>query len=366
MKFLDSNSEMKKILPLEFVRNKKILIIGNYGDGNLGDEAILKSLITYLHDYDIHKIYVPTKNVSFLNLEFKNYHNVIPIHYLSLIKILKAFLASNTIIIGGGGIYSKYSGLGVYLSTILSTIIKTFFKKGLVFLSIGYSTTTPKLLKLISKYAFIVADLISVRDKKSRENIIKLGIKNKKVITTVDLTLLPFLSLPGPEYGKKLLEENGIDMSKLLVGIALNGTKDNEINKRIVGVFSDIIKWLLDKYDATIIFFQFCPAYVSKMSDKIFVEEIISKLPQYYKERCKLLDYYPPEIVMSIIQHLKLLIGMRFHSLIFAYRMNIPFIGISYEEKCSNFLQEIGKKIFRVESINTTELKTEIYRILGD
>ena len=50
------------------------------------------------------------------------------------------------------------------------------------------------------------------------------------------------------------------------------------------------------------------------------------------------------------------MIAMRLHSLIFAYRQNVKFIAISYDEKCKSFLDAIGHKYFEVRNLNKNSL----------
>ncbi len=47
--------------------------------------------------------------------------------------------------------------------------------------------------------------------------------------------------------------------------------------------------------------------------------------------------------LMGVISHLRLLVGMRLHSLIFAACVGTPFEGISYDPKVETFLRQFGK-----------------------
>ncbi|ENN96226.1 polysaccharide pyruvyl transferase CsaB [Methanocaldococcus villosus KIN24-T80] len=364
-KFYSDVDKALSLVPKDFIYGKKILIIGNYGDGNLGDEAMLKVLYNYLISNGVNLIYVITKNPAFYQRYIKN-SRFQPVLATNLLAVLKAFLVCDTIIIGGGSIYSRYSGLGVYIASLLSIFIRLLLNKKILILGIGFSSSTPLLLKFICKYLFKICNFIYVRDSISFKNIRNLGIK-KKIIVSKDLVFSSFIQPFDKKLGKKILEKEGIkiDKGKRLVGLALNFSGKKEKDEKIIAIFKEIIPWLIDKYNAEILFFTFCPAFVSKISDTFLFKKIYGELGNKYKKKCHILSYYLPEEVMSIFMNLDLVIGSRFHSMVFAYKVGTPFVGISYEEKCSAFLSEIRKPLINIESLDAKTLKGEISRILG-
>ena len=62
---------------------------------------------------------------------------------------------------------------------------------------------------------------------------------------------------------------------------------------------------------------------------------------------------------MGIIGNMDMVIGMRFHSLIFAAVMNIPVVGIMYLHKSECFLEEIAQKRYAVGIGDGTLRKAE-------
>ncbi|WP_179193000.1 polysaccharide pyruvyl transferase family protein [Thermococcus litoralis] len=357
------------MIPQEFIRNKRVIIIGNYGDGNLGDEAMLLVLLRYLRKQEVSSVYIPTKNTKFI---LETYHYkfpfVFPIYFLDVVRVLLLFLYGDTIIIGGGSIYSQESGIGTMFSSILAFLVKVLFRKRLIFIGIGYSKHTKRLLKEISKLPLSVADIISVRDNQSLNNIISLGVKPDNVIVTKDLTLSSLLLPASSQYGKEILIREGVPTNDevMLIGISVRYTDNKIANENIVEVLPKVIKWILDNAtNAYIIFLPFGPAYVSKVSDSKFALQILSQLPERYKKRCKIISYHPPSIMLSIIKHLDVLIGMRYHALVFAYKVGVPYIGISYDEKCTNFLIDTNNRIIAAENLTVDDLINELKKYVG-
>ncbi|AIU69535.1 hypothetical protein TEU_03775 [Thermococcus eurythermalis] len=357
---------LNTVIPPEFIRDKRVVIIGNYGDGNLGDEAMLLILLRYLHKLNVNSVYIPTKNPSFISVTYKHkYPSIFPIYFLDVIRILLSFLCADTIIIGGGSIYSQESGIGTVFSSILGFLARTLFKKRLIFAGIGYSKSTKRFVKEISKLPLSVADIISVRDYQSLNNILSLGVKPDRVMITKDITLFPFLLPASPQYGREILIHEGVPVNYevTLVGISVRYTDSKVANEKVVRVLPEVIKWIVDNANAYIIFLPFGPAYVSRVSDSEFAMRIISQLPERYKQRCKVISYYPPSIMLSIIKHLDVIIGMRYHALVFAYKVGVPYVGISYDEKCTNFLVDTGKKVIQAEDLSFDELINELKKI---
>ncbi len=54
-------------------------------------------------------------------------------------------------------------------------------------------------------------------------------------------------------------------------------------------------------------------------------------------------DCYSSDIQQTIIRDASLLIGARYHSIVFAINQNVPFLALSYEHKISGLLETLGK-----------------------
>lgn len=332
---------MEHNLPLS--TQSKILLIGNYGDGNLGDEAILEVLLQKCNASNVTSIAVPSKVPGLL----KQLHS----SKFTPIKLRETPLylcTSNMIIIGGGGLFSRYSGFFVYLLVLFGILSKLLHKK-VYYYGIGFSTSTPALLKYIAKLGFLCSDHVSVRDIRSYNTLLRLGVSRKKIslIKDVALELIPTSS----KKIESILTDEKIPRKKYLIGMALNYTSCPETNALLEHTFPKIVDTIINETHAEVIYFTFCPAYVSTVSDRVLGEEIKCHLVN--PSRFHVLKYYPPDVVLGIFMKLDASIAMRFHSQVFSSMAKIPFYGISYEEKCASFLEEQGAAWVPVEKIGT-------------
>lgn len=70
--------------------------------------------------------------------------------------------------------------------------------------------------------------------------------------------------------------------------------------------------------------------------------------------------------MLSIIGCMDLLVGVRLHSLIYAAIMGVPLIGISYDPKCTAFLNSVGlDKLSTRDGYTAEAFETEAARVLG-
>ncbi len=53
-------------------------------------------------------------------------------------------------------------------------------------------------------------------------------------------------------------------------------------------------------------------------------------------------DKYSSDIQQAIISHSKMVVGARYHSIVFALNNNVPFVALSYEHKIVGLLEELG------------------------
>jgi len=69
-------------------------------------------------------------------------------------------------------------------------------------------------------------------------------------------------------------------------------------------------------------------------------------------------DQYSSDIQQQIIRGARLLVGARYHSVVFSLNNAIPFVGLSYEHKISGLLTSLGKEdcmVDLIEGLNSPE-----------
>jgi polysaccharide pyruvyl transferase WcaK-like protein len=94
------------------------------------------------------------------------------------------------------------------------------------------------------------------------------------------------------------------------------------------------------------------------------MDEIHQKMKN--KDRAKIIrGMYSPQEILGVVGQMDMMIGMRLHSLIFAARMNVPVVGLSYDTKTSEFLRMIGQDRWSCDykNININNVFQNIYHV---
>lgn len=308
----------------------KIVVCGNYGAKNIGDEMILKGLLAYLKDkYQSCDITVMSANPA----ETAKFHNVNTVPQLpaGLRSIAKSTLqkSSSTIhaikecdrfILGGGGLFasqSKRANLIWYLQA--RPAIK--YHRPLEILGQSLGTPRGAVEKTIIRKIFNYATHISVRDQASKKSLEQLGIR-KTVEVSPDLA---FYSRANSQHQD----------SSNTIAISLRYTKNwpSHLKQDLIQICNQLIA---DGHTINFVNFQ----QGSDSDDKIH-REIAQKLDS--KDKFTTTNPNSPQEAEQEIANSKLLIGMRLHSLITALKTGTPFLAISYGEKIQNFLTDLNK-----------------------
>lgn len=341
---------------------KYISILGYYGYGNTGDEAILESIILLLNKYLPCEFIVFTENPEVVS----NTHNVLAV-YSSRHKIFKNFLQiiqtlskSDMFIYGGGNILG--GGYRQTFSWISKILLAKILGKPTVIYAVGVAPDFHKKLKIFKRTILNgTVDIISVRDEDSKKKLENMGIK--KVYLTADPALC--LEPVGSLRVQEILCKEGITIGGRhpLIGICLRGTYTDQLfpekNEYVQfkKTLSLVVDQLITNLDAEVVFI---PMRYTPPDNKIAFE-ILGMIP--HKEKIKIIaDRYTPQEVMGILGKMDMVIGMRLHSLILAAAMSVPMGGIVYHPKVKNFLLQLNQniKFWDINNLNCNELKRGI------
>jgi len=82
------------------------------------------------------------------------------------------------------------------------------------------------------------------------------------------------------------------------------------------------------------------------IGDRLTCDAVASRLPG---ERVEVVEYDPnPLFAFRAIQASDLVVGMRLHSLIYAYAASVPFIALNYHVKVQDFVEVVGADEVRI------------------
>jgi len=332
----------------------QMMISGYYGFKNTGDEAILYSMVKNI------RAKIPKADITVLTknpLETSRDYQVNSINRMQWMQILKCFAHTDIFISGGGGLLQDSTGRGwsilYYLGLILMAKI---YRIPVIIYAQGIGPVNRKFNKILIKWVLNQIDLITVRDRQSKDLLKKLEVKNPLVYVNAD-----------PSF---LLEKKNIDIilekiprlkefidgnNQPLIGISLRNYKGNSEDLR--EKFARIADNLIQEYKAKIIFIPF------KADEDVYLSMKIMELMENSEQAYVLKEQFEPEILLTLISRLSLILGMRLHSIMFSSLVQIPFLAFNYDPKVKNFVYNLNLPEL---SLKTVKKKIEYIRENND
>ncbi|AUC62182.1 polysaccharide pyruvyl transferase CsaB [Cyanobacterium sp. HL-69] len=299
---------------------KKAIICGYYGQGNAGDEALLLSLIERLPK-DIEPIVLsgnPTLTTK--NYGIKSYSR------LDIAKQIISLGKQDYFIWGGGSLMQDITSIKSPL--FYASLMKLAQLKGLTTIAYaqGIGPLNFPLTQWITKQVLKGCEGISVRDKGSAK--------------ILDNWNLSYFIAPDPVWA--LSSEKKINISLLKAPlIAVNVRQHSTLTDQKLQLLIDSIKQLQKATKANVILIPF------QIKQDL---SLCQKIEEQLKDNCQVIIIENPRQLKGIFKQIKMLIGMRLHSLIMGASEGCNCFALSYDPKVSQLMQELDIKGYELKS----------------
>lgn len=320
---------------------------GYYGFSNAGDEAILGGIISAFRAID------PTVRFTVISSKVamtRAVHGVEAVSRGDVRAIIRAMSRADLLISGGGSLLQDVTGmksipyyLGVTALGKLRGLPVMFYAQG-----VG-PVTRPISRALISVIGNLVVNRATVRDDESAVALRELGLGRKPINVTAD----PALALPVPtrEAGEALLAAQGLSLQGPRIGVAIRPWKYAE--QRMLGALAQALDEVAEATGGTILF-----APMQHPQDVAAAREVAALMrhtPALFEANV------PYHQIQAVIAACDVLVGMRYHSLVFAATSGVPAVGLSYDQKNDNFLRCLGQTaVGTTRDLDPARLKAEI------
>lgn len=356
-----------------------VAIFGNYGVKNLGDDLILSGMLEVFCDSDIRIFCGNPKQIT--NNQKLSSHSFFPSGLRSWLKYLfssayrkqieagfDALKCCDRIILGGGGLLVDRRLKAVLLWFSQLRWIKKSGKP-FEFLGVSFELNRWWTKRLFRPYLKAAAK-ITVRDTASLALLASLGIHAELVPDFAWHAPLSVISTPichsdRPEsgIGGGGVEESlggglrkGIPPFALMTGLSRNDTLGATLGK----ISLSLCRWGLGRRQQNVL-----RTYISERRKQGFelvglafqtVGDDDRKMFQNIDPSLRVVS--DPNEVLNELAVSNLLIGMRYHSLVLALRLNIPFIALGYQEKVTAFMRDQGmeKRMIPIKELNDKTL----------
>lgn len=319
---------------------KSIVISGYYGFNNIGDEAVLSSIVTALRKH------IPDVHITVLSnapSQTKALYGVDAVDRWQIKEIAKVIKASDLLISGGGSLLQDTTSNKVIPYYLGIVKIALWYKKPVVFYSQGVGPVAKGLGKWLIKTIGNKVSKIFVRDEGSKALLESIGVKKAPITVTID----PVLGIKVKSELVHQLEPNLVTGKK--VGIYIRPWKND---KELVDKLKEVVEYMVDKdYDI----------YLMPMYHKEDLS-ISEELANHLSERVHVIrQEMTIDEVVAYTAQFDFILGMRLHSLIMAHAVGVPMIGLSYDPKVEGFLKEVhAPYCVDVHHLNITRLKEYI------
>lgn len=294
-----------------------VLVVGGYGYRNVGDEAILAGVLIDLRETAV-------TVVSRTPAETAALHGVAAI---SIGAALQALAHHRTLLIGGGGLFSRDMGVLGHLLPAYGLLAARLKRKVLI-RGVGVDADLPRVTAALVRWLGASADQIVVRDAASLGVLRELGLH---------AGIEPDFSERMPEVpravGASVLRQTGVDATKPVVGLCLTAMRPR-FAEALMDAIPEVANRLPDVELCLIPMSQH--PFVHGHNDLLLARAITKAAP-----RVRILEgSHHPSVILSVFASLTAAVCMRYHSLLFAERSRIPVIAIPYAAKCESWLAE--------------------------
>ncbi len=319
----------------------RFLIWGYYGYQNTGDEFMLSVLQGFLKKFfPQSSIKVISANPSFTEKihrlqsiynSFAVKSGILPFIYKRLLDFA-AILKCDVFIFGGGTFLTNPGGINTKSLTVhlINIVFARLAGKKVVFLGAGAENLNTQKDKLIIKLMFPFVHKAFLRDRESLELLRKIGISRKKLILTSDLA---YLYNPKP----KALPKNGRKKAAICPFAYFKNIERNDLkHHKMLCALRSLIKELLSHdFEVHLIPFQ----DDKTISDLSFIQQIYKGIKN--RKRIIVHDFQPDFIkTLDLVRNTDILIGMRFHSIVFSIISEVPFLAPNYSEKIKSLAND--------------------------
>lgn len=304
-----------------------ILVVGAYGYRNVGDEAILDGL---LHRLAGRRVTVVSRSPA----ETSAQHGVPSIGLGAAVSALRDHRA---VLIGGGGLFGRDMGRVGRLLPLYGLLAAALGRTVLVE-GVGIDSGLRGAHRLLVERLLAAARTVAVRDQASAAVLRGWGID-----ASVGGDLSARVPAAPARIGRALLRAAGIDDKRPVIGLCLTSVNE-AVAPAMIAAVGDLMRSHPE--------LQFCfvpmsqHPWVAGHNDLLLARRMQADWPQL-----RILEgTHSPAAVLSLFGALDAVVGMRYHSLLFAERSGTPLVAISYAPKCDAWLAERGIRPVRPDA----------------
>lgn len=291
---------------------KNVLIVGNYGVGNYGDDLLMKSVVSQIERLGADYIVAcPGEVENSVGIMPAGIRSFVGLKWLDFFKALKK---CDVVVFGGGGLLNPEEKMSLYIWGQIIVMAK-IFKKEIVMVGQSFSSIDSVVSFLLS-----MVDGVSVRDSYSYK---LLKEQYEGDLVRVD-DLAWYLS---PIVGGTVSRKDSVGLNLRPYKFVSKANLKKLVNDLIVA-----IEKVVDFEEIIILPFG--------LEDSDFCMDVLGVgIKNKYKVRVA-----DSKDMGEAINSCKIIVAERLHACIVALKSDIPLISLSYSSKVFSMMNDVGLK----------------------
>lgn len=200
------------------------------------------------------------------------------------------------------------------------------------------------------------AESISFREDISKTKMLELGLKESKINVTSDYAFL---------LDNKNISPRQIDKAYIVVTLRQHKFANPEGESQYLSVIKDACLLLHDKYGISILVVPHVKG-PNDFENDIIITEKFEKIVKGHDEFIFDYNYYSASQLISLYANSDLILGTRFHSVIFGLISNVPAFAISYSGYKANIVKQFGLDQYMMDIENISQNSELFLQLLED
>lgn len=308
------------------------VLMGYYGYKNSGDDALLQSIVSSLKR---EKPDISLLILSKTPAETARIYKTPSISRFSFFKIRKALKNTKLFIMGGGSLLQDSTSTKSLLYYLYALRLAQKIGVKTMLYSNGIGPITKKSNRRRVRNVLGKVDVITLRDSDSFDTLVSIGANTERAFVTAD----PVFGMLGEDngfYANDVLQKYNISEDDKFVCISVR--KWQGAPENFDELCAKMCDYIYEKHGLLPVLLPMQYPYDASIS-----REIIKKMKNrgvFISERLDI------PVFLGILKKSCMTVSVRLHLLIYSALMNVPFVGISYDPKVSNFHNEVELPYF--------------------
>lgn len=308
----------------------RVTIVGYYGSGNLGDEAVLWAMLEHLREAsgDLEACVVsadPTRTEAV--------HGVPAVRRTDAFAVRRRFRACDVVCSGGGSLFQDVTSWRTPL--FYAWLHELAAGRPLVVYAQGVGPLRRPLSRWVTRRAMDRAARVTVRDPESAEALRQLGVRNPpEVVCDPTLGLVPGRVVAGGQALVACVRAWPGAWQEAVARAVGDVARERGLAVRVLCMHPEL--------DA--------PVSV-EVARALGAEVLFPRRPQE---------------ALDALQEARAVVGMRLHALALAATAGVPFVGLSYDPKVRSLARALDQPYLDLSGLRSELLGRAVRHVLDD